>query len=97
MVPPEYDLSTYLWVLWLSWFGGAVAYLQRIKAGGVASFSFWLFIVESMTSWFIGLMTFYVCQYGGMSGDFTAGAIGLAGHMGTRAIFLLRKKLSDLG
>lgn len=92
--PPEYSLATYVWVLWLALWGGLAAYLQRIKNHGWQSFCAFHMIVEMFTAGFAGLMTFYLCEVQNLDARVTAVAIGMAGHFGTRSVFLIRNRFS---
>lgn len=89
----NYPALTYLWVLWLSFWGASVAYLQKIKQKGPKGFSLWVFFVEIFTASLVGLITFYLCELQQIDGRLTAINIALASHMGTRAIFLISDKL----
>ncbi|KAF0812809.1 hypothetical protein IGB42_02652 [Andreprevotia sp. IGB-42] len=87
---PEWlgEFLTYAWVVGLALFGGTVSYLNRLKAGQI-KFSLISIVAELACSAFVGLMTFYLCQGVGLSLTTTAAVAGIAGHMGTRAIFRL--------
>lgn len=90
---PEYSWSTYLWVLWLSWWGASAAYLQRIKNKGPSAFSWWSFFIECFVAGFSGLLTFYMADYHGLDERLVAVGVALSGHFSTRAIFLLRESV----
>lgn len=87
--PETYGLITYFWVIGLSALGGAVAFIRKVKMGHSRAFNLVEFFGEISTSAFAGVMTFYLCQWSGLSALATAAFVGIAGHMGSRAIFLL--------
>lgn len=78
----------YGWVIGLSMLGGSVGYLQKVKAGKVA-FRWAALIVEMLTSGFVGLLTYFLCQSAGVGEALTAVMVGVSGHMGTRALMQL--------
>ncbi len=84
--PETYTLITYLWVFGLSAAGGAVAFYRRMKTRNVATFNTMEFIGECSTSAFAGVITFYTCESAGIGQLTTAAFVGIAGHMGSRAI-----------
>lgn len=89
--PSSYSLLTYAWVIVLSIWGGAVNFYQKVKAGDARPFNFVEFIGEICTSGFAGVITFYLCEAGNFSPLMTAAMVGIAGHMGGRAIFQLER------
>jgi len=48
-------------------------------------------IGELTTSGFAGVMTFWLCEAADINGLITAVLIGISGHMGGRAIFIIEK------
>lgn len=91
--PTNYELITYVWVLGLASLGGIVSFMRKLKAGNVRAFNLMEFIGEIVTSAFVGVITFYLCEAANMSQVLTAAFVGISGHMGSRAIFMLEKKL----
>lgn len=84
--PETYSLITYAWVIGLSAAGGAVAFIRKFKAGHVRAFNVIELVGECATSAFAGVMTFYLCEWSNFSALATAAMVGIAGHMGSRAI-----------
>jgi hypothetical protein len=91
--PLMYSLLTYGWVIALSSWGGVVSYVQKVKSGATKRFSLTEFVGELCTSGFVGVMTFYLCESAGITGISSAVLIGISGHMGSRAIFLIERFL----
>lgn len=84
--PETYSLITYAWVIGLSAMGGAVAFIRKFKQGHARVFNIAEFIGECATSAFAGVMTFYLCEWSSFNQLATAAMVGIAGHMGSRAI-----------
>ena len=86
--PLSYTLLTYAWVFALSLFGGFAGYLRKVKAGIISRFSVHELLGELLISAFVGVMTFYLCDYAQIPGPLSAAFIGISAHMGSRAIFI---------
>lgn len=84
--PLSYEWLTYAWVIALSGWGGAASYLGKIKKG--RSFSFAELVGELCISGFVGVLTFYLCQAAEIPPPFAAFLVGVAGHMGSRSLYL---------
>jgi LydA holin phage, holin superfamily III len=91
--PETFSYITYLWVLGLSALGGVVAFARKVREGHARAWNFAEFVGELVTSGFAGVMTFYMCEYSNFAPLLTASLVGIAGHMGSRAIFLLESFL----
>lgn len=78
----------FLMALALSCVGGLVSYLNRIDKSGIA-FSFFRLSIEIITSGFVGIISFMLCDYAGLEWSATAAIVAISGHMGTRALFLI--------
>lgn len=70
-------------------------FIQKVKAGEARPFNIVEFIGEICTSGFAGVITFYLCEAGSFSPLMTAAMVGIAGHMGGRAIFQLERLVSS--
>lgn len=93
--PLTYSTLTYLWVLILAAIGGAVNFIQKLKAGTARAFNLTELFGELMTSGFAGLLTFWLCEAAELNKLISAVLIGISGHMGSRAIFRLEKWAED--
>jgi len=89
--PENYTWMTYAWVFGLSALGGVVSFIRKFKEGHVRAFNFVEFVGELVTSAFAGVITFWLCEWAKIPPLMTAALVGIAGHMGSRAIFLLEK------
>lgn len=86
--PEDIPLLTYLWVAVLSLWGGISSNIRKIKNGDIR-FSISELIGDIVISGFIGLMTFFVCQYYNIDPMLQAVYVGISSHMGTRAIYAM--------
>ena len=87
--PTTYSWLTYLWVTGLSAWGCLVSFYRKVKTGKARPFNFAELIGELVTSAFAGLITFWLCEATDLHQLVTAALVGISGHMGSRAIFLL--------
>jgi len=93
--PFGYEVATYLWVFFVSMLGGFVSFMKKVKDGAARAFNFSEFIGEIVTSAFAGILTFWLCEAANFSPLITAALVGVSGHMGSRAIFMLEKKFES--
>jgi hypothetical protein len=87
--PSNYSLLTYIWVLILSIWGGITHNLKKVKTGALARFSLSELVGDLFISGFIGVMTFYLCEYARFDKMLTAFFVGMSSHMGTRGLMML--------
>lgn len=89
--PTSYAFVTYFWVIFLSTVGGFVSFYHKVKRGLASPFSITELVGELITSGFAGLLTFWLCEAGSINPLLTAVLVGISGHMGARAIFMIEK------
>lgn len=87
--PTSYSILTYAWVFGLAILGGIVSFMRKLQAGHAKVFNIVEFIGEIVTSAFAGVIAFWLCENAGFSPLATASIVGVCGHMGSRAIFVL--------
>jgi hypothetical protein len=91
--PLDYSFITYAWVLLLSLWGGLANFIAKAKRGEAR----WCNVTELVGELFIsggtGVLTFYLCEYYSVPPLLAAVCIAISGHMGTRLLFMLEKKL----
>jgi NhaP-type Na+/H+ and K+/H+ antiporter len=75
-------------MVFIAMVGGALSFWQKIRTGRSRAFNLAEFIGEIFISGFSGLMAWWVFQGLGVNQYLTAAGVGIAGHMGSRAIFL---------
>lgn len=84
--PLNYPLKQYLFILSISLLGGLVGWYSKVRKGQLQATNLMALIGELCTSALSGLLAFYVCEYLNFAPVLTAAIVGVAGHMGTRAI-----------
>lgn len=89
--PANYPLFTYLWVILISSWGGIVSFHRKMKSGHTRPFNMMELMGEIATSAFVGVVTFWLCEYANIHQTLTAAFVGITGHMGSRALFQLEK------
>ncbi|WP_418186721.1 phage holin family protein [Aliarcobacter lanthieri] len=80
-------LFTYLWILAFSILGAITAYIKRKRDNG-EKFSFWYILGDVLISFFLGVITYFLCKGAGINDFLTAGFVGCVSHLGTRALIL---------
>lgn len=80
------ELITYGWVILLAVWGGVVNYFNKVRAGKTSRFNITELVGDIVTSGFVGVLTFWLCQASGFSELLTAVFVGVSGHMGARAV-----------
>lgn len=93
--PTSYGLLTYAWVVGLSVWGGVAGFVSKVRRGKTRAFNVTEFIGEIVVSGLVGVCTFFLCEWAGLSQLFTAAAVGVTGHMGSRGIMLLERVITN--
>lgn len=86
--PLNYPYTTYLWVLFVAFWGAIVSTLRRRKEGA-KRFSIAEFVGDLTIAGFIGVVTFWLCEASHVPQVLTAALVGISGHLGTRAIMII--------
>jgi len=89
--PLDYSLKQYAFLLSVALLGGLVSWVAKVRKGQAQASNLMSLMGELATSAFAGLLAFWICEASGVSPLLTAGLVGIAGHMGTRAIAELEK------
>lgn len=89
----NYPAVTYFTVLLLAFWGGVAGYAHKVKTGITKRFSISELVGELVISGFVGIITFYLCEYAHFPQPLTGACVGIAGHMGSRFIFLVEKNI----
>lgn len=87
--PASYSLLTYGWVFALAMLGGVVNFMRKLQMGHVRAFNIIEFVGELVTAAFTGVLTFWLCEHSQISPLVTAALVGVSGHMGSRALYLI--------
>lgn len=100
--PLSYPLKQYGFLLATALLGGLVSWYAKLRKGEVPPWSINHLVGELATSAFAGLLCFWACEAFNVPQLITACLVGIAGHMGTRAITLIEdmavkraKRLAD--
>lgn len=84
--PLDYPLKQYGFMLGTALFGGLVSWVAKVRKGDAKAWNIMQMVGELATSAFAGLLCFWICEAAGMALAWTVPLVGIAGHMGTRAI-----------
>jgi len=87
--PSSYPIITYIWVIVLAIWGGVTNNIRKLRDGSIKRFSVAELIGDIAISGFIGVITFYLCEYAELSELLTAALVGVSAHMGTKGLTLL--------
>ena len=94
--PENYSLITYVWVMGLSILGGIARVIFDLKKKVITSITLLNLVGEIFLSGFIGMMSFYICEYMEVPQPLGPAIIGVSAFMGTTTISLfiiwVRKK-----
>jgi hypothetical protein len=89
--PLDYPVKQYGFVLVVALLGGLVSWIRKVRKGELGAYNLHHLIGELATSAFAGLLMFWFCVYVNAPGPLMACLVGVAGHMGTRAISLIEE------
>lgn len=84
----------YFWFIFMAIWGGTASYISRIKRTKTG-FSLIELFGEWTISGFAGMLTAYMCQSIELDFYATACAVGIAGHMGGRGLFLVESYVQN--
>ena len=90
----DYSTVTIIWVFILSLLGGVANYFRKVSGGVIKRFSIAELVGDLFISGFVGFITFLLCDSAGFDVKLTAAIVGISGHMGSRAIFLLERLIN---
>lgn len=93
--PMNYSFLTYLWVLLLATWGGTAHNIKKIKEGDLKRFSIAEWIGDIVIAGFIGVLTFFLCEYAGLSQILTAAFVGISSHQGTRGMAVIERLIAN--
>ena len=93
--PESYNFITYLWVLAMAALGGISNNIKKIRSGELKRFSFSELLGDLVISGFIGIVTFFLCEYENLEQILTAAIVGMSAHQGTRGIYFIEKLLAS--
>lgn len=87
----ETDLAilTWIWVAGLSMLGGVASFLQKMQSGHARAWNFTEFLGELTASGLTGIVVANLCDSMALPAPMKYALVGIASHMGSRALFLL--------
>lgn len=86
--PLDYPLRQYAALLGVALLGGLVSFYGKVRAGRIEAWNVMHLVGELTTSAFAGLLCFWLAESAGLPQLVTICLVGVAGHMGARAIAL---------
>jgi hypothetical protein len=84
--PLSYPLKQYGLMLVTALLGGLVSWIAKIRKGEAKPWALSQLVGELTTSAFAGLIAFWLCEWANAPDALTPALVGIAGHMGTRAV-----------
>ena len=87
--------AQYFWLICVAGIGGLANYITKLRQNKQKTFSIVELAGELLVSGFVGLITALVCIDRGFSLELTYAAAGIAGHLGTRGLYLLEQRALD--
>ena len=92
--PTNYGIVTYIWVIVLSVWGGTAHTIRKVRQGVLPRFSISEWIGDIVISGFLGVITFWLCEYAELNPLLTAAVVGISAHQGTRGIMAIEKYIA---
>lgn len=92
--PQNYSFITYAWVFGMAMLGGVAHNVKKLKDGTLSRFSFSELLGDLIISGFLGVVTFFLCEYAGLDKLLTAALIGISSHQGTRGIYFIEELIA---
>ena len=92
--PIDFIRSTWHF-LGLAMWGGIANYAARVKAGIIPHWSIFEMAGDMVISGFVGSMAYILCQEMQMSAYVTGATVGVAGHLGSRSVFIFERIIRD--
>lgn len=71
--------------------GGLVAFISKVRAGATRMFNFTEFVGDMFTAAVTGVFFYWLCRGFDFNEWVTAAIVGIAGHAGSRGLFMLEK------
>lgn len=88
--PYEFIRTTWQFLALAMW-GGVANYAARVKARTVAGWSIFELAGDMVISGFVGTLAYVACKEFGVSEFVTAATVGVAGHLGSRTVFIVER------
>lgn len=82
------NLVPTIWMAGVAAAGALLSFHQKVKAKKSRWVNITELVGEMVVSSVVGIVTFWICKGYGVNEWLTAAGVAIAGHMGSRAIFL---------
>jgi hypothetical protein len=92
--PQNYSFVTYAWVFAMAMLGGVAHNIKKLKDGTLARFSLSELVGDLIISGFLGVVTFFLCEYAELEPILTAAIVGMSAHQGTRGIYFIEELIA---
>jgi hypothetical protein len=83
-----------LWVTLISLLGGVASFFGKVRRGEARPWNVVELVGELTTAALAGMVTYWLARWAQLDPWATAAAVGISGHMGSRALFLFERWLS---
>lgn len=87
------NLAPTLWMAGIAAAGALLSFHQKVQAKKARWINVTELVGEIIVSAIVGIVTFWILKGYGVNEWLTAGGVAIAGHMGSRAIFLAEQAL----
>jgi hypothetical protein len=88
-------ILSWILLIGLSMWGGFASFIRKMKDGHVRAWNFTELIGELVVSGFTGVVTANLCDSMGAPAPLKYAMVGIAAHMGSRALFKLEGVLNS--
>ncbi len=88
--PLDFVRETWHFFALATW-GGIANYTARVKSGSIHHFSVFELAGDIVISGFVGTLAYVACREFGMTEWITAATVGIAGHLGSRTVFIIER------
>lgn len=93
--PLNYPLRQWMFVLGMALAGGLASWVLKVRAGEYAPHNLMALVGELTVAAFAGVITFLGCEYFSLGPFATPALVGIAGHMGGRAINMMERAIES--
>lgn len=83
------NLIPTLWMIGVAMLGGMISFIGKVKAGKARAWNIPELLGELLISGGVGAFTYWILHGLDVNQYLIAAGVGISGHMGSRAIFLL--------
>jgi hypothetical protein len=85
------NILTILWISALSTLGATAGYIKKIKSGTIERFRISELVGEIVISFFLGVVTYFLCKGSGINEFLTVGFVCVVSHLGTKGLTMIEQ------